>query len=1642
MKIVLRHLVLLCALFLWGAGANAQIAGGTYNIPGNYNTLAEAVTALNTQGVSGNVIINMLPGNPETAPAGGYQLGSATLNASVAANRTITIRGNGNMITAQQCSGCVAATIRGIFFITGVDYLTIDSLNLQENSLNTTVNTRMNWGYALVKLNASDGCHNVTIRKCIITMDLAQTNALGAGIYTGNHLVTATTALTPTAVAGTHSNNLFTNNVITARRGVLMNGYNAPVGSRPGLFDQENTISDNELHFGVSAANASFVAAGVHVQYQHNLQVTNNKFDNLNGASVIGNSPTYGVYFNTTNDVNLTCRDNIFELSTAHNTAVIQGIHSRIQGDGTVTFSNNIFRNFNFTHANGHSSQWADATVFIEQVNVVRDLHVTDNQAVNNTGLRKAGQFCMFRYGFQGAGLAAAVPTDSVNARITGNRMQHFGQLIHNPAASVNQQMLFLDFISIEFPTNDIAKPGRITVSNNELSDVSLSMGRFWGILGGYSGQDFEIAHNTFARISSVGNDNAEDIVIGGGPIEHLIGANVTVRNNVIRDISRDGGVFRGIAIGMSRRYFSDWGTPFAPPMPGSVVHCHNNLISNISVLNSTRATGTVGMWITGGENYVYNNFITDIMHNVSITGIDMGMYGIPQYSYQDPETQLDHSKSRIYNNTIKIGEIATPLSGVSVHGIVYSQQNDTSDIRNNIIHINATGGSFYHVACIKGLYSYRLHSTVAQHGSPGVSPPAGVNLNNNLYYVPAGINTYIYVEDSVNNLTNTLLRNGFGIGGLVENPTRHLFNDPGFNTLCSGYKPFIGSGREQGSFWESSLVPGSVFGTYAPSGPSFAKSNAALIATPPITTDFAGVSRGSAPDMGALQFTGSVPSSTPPVITITQTMPLITYCTDAAAVGAHITAAGGLNTTTGTAPRLYYKKASETNAFGNYPAQNNASFDGWKYVEAIGTAPNFIFNIDYNRLHSPIAAGDSITYFVIAQDNASTPNVAVNIAGFSSGCNLPGVNLNPSIGATTAMPVSRGYRILSLPVMTATAGQAQYCMNGVAHLKLISLPQGATAQWQEDRGTGGSTWFDIPGANGIDYVSGTLIANNSYRAVIRCNSVVVATSNEVPIIISGTPAPTNVFPGHRCGSGPVTLRASSPGHSLIWYETLSGGGSLHRGDTFVTPSLTLSRDYYVSAYNTLVSGQHIGIVAPSGSVSSGTANNGLKFDALNPFILDSVSIFPSSGSLGDIYIKLVDSSGTVLQTKTINAGPLQLNVANRIHLGFHIPAGVNHRLVMDGPGGNIPNFRYQSSAVGFPREAQGIVSIKEGISTSGIWYYFFDWVISTGCESATRTPVRAIISPAPAMTAAATNPVICNGDATTLTVTSGNAGYTYQWVPGSLSGSAVTVSPSVTTTYYVTATDNTGGVFSGCANSDSVTVTVNPSPVSFFNYNGNTTFCYGADSLLLTAGGTAGGYQWQRNGINISGAVAPDYMARDSGSYQLVMKDGSCADTSGELILTVYSLPVPVIVMNGNELTVDKPYSSYQWYWNGQLIPGATSATYHVIQNGRYTVRVEDGNNCAGMSAELPFALDVSDVTTPAAGVHIYPNPASTVVHIDAPYPVRVTVSSVDGKTVLSRAETNRLDLSHLVDGVYMIRVEDRNGVLVGMEKLVKIMR
>jgi hypothetical protein len=419
-----------------------------------------------------------------------------------------------------------------------------------------------------------------------------------------------------------------------------------------------------------------------------------------------------------------------------------------------------------------------------------------------------------------------------------------------------------------------------------------------------------------------------------------------------------------------------------------------NTLHSNINALNNN-ATGvnsvTYGYVLAGGSgtNLVSNNFISNL--TASGSGLVTGVVGI----YHNTTV----ATLKAYYNTVNIGAISG-ATNFGAAGVVFPVSGTTLlDLKNNIININATPNGTGVAAAVRR----------AGTGTANTAPvAANFAANNNIYNINSGAQNYLYVDAT--STANTV--NGYAVSGLTPSVPNNIVNDANFNTSCGLYKVFMGA-REGATYSENNLVAGPFPATFVPSGASYAESNGGAT-TPATTNDYGSFARTPIADAGALQFGGTAIDAAGPSISYTALTN--TICTSGPTLAATISDPSGVNVTPGLAPRLYYRKGAvpaEADAFGTYPGDNTNAFNGWKYVEATGTAPNFTFVIDYSKLTSPMIIGDSLTYFIMAQDNNGVANVGKNVVTFSGTFCPTSVDLS---GITNTTSLTNGYRIIGIP--------------------------------------------------------------------------------------------------------------------------------------------------------------------------------------------------------------------------------------------------------------------------------------------------------------------------------------------------------------------------------------------------------------------------------------------------------------------------------------------------------------------------------------------------------------------------------------------------------------------------------------------------
>ncbi len=334
-------------------------------------------------------------------------------------------------------------------------------------------------------------------------------------------------------------------------------------------------------------------------------------------------------------------------------------------------------------------------------------------------------------------------------------------------------------------------------------------------------------------------------------------------------------------------------------------------------------------------------------------------------------------------------------------------------------------------------------------------------------------------------------------------------------------------------------------------------------------------------------------------------------------------------------------------------------------------------------------------------------------------------------------------------------------------------------------------------------------------------------------------------------------------------------------------------------------------------------------------------------------------------------------------------------------------------------------------------------YTVTNGGGCSTSVTYNENVLPAPVVAAITGTANVCMG----LTVTLSDATPGGVWStsnPGiaivTSSGVVTGISTGVANISYTVTSGTTG-----CSSSSVTSMTVgSPMPALALLPVGSATLCHGMPvnlSVVTTGGGLT--YQWYVAGSPILGEVSSTYTATTAGMYTASVSNGSCS-----VILpatNVVNPPMPVISLDTlPNLLFTGSFVTYQWYLNGVAIPGAT--TNNVLQGPTgsiYTVVVSDINGCTDTSAVWivggSTVLNVNPVIN-GSDIKVYPNPASSILHIDAPVKVFVSVLTTDGRLFIDHSEAVSVNVGQLADGMYMIMVYDEHNNLLKAEKFMKV--
>jgi hypothetical protein len=176
------------------------------------------------------------------------------------------------------------------------------------------------------------------------------------------------------------------------------------------------------------------------------------------------------------------------------------------------------------------------------------------------------------------------------------------------------------------------------------------------------------------------------------------------------------------------------------------------------------------------------------------------------------------------------------------------------------------------------------------------------------------------------------------------------------------------------------------------------------------------------------------------------------------------------------------------------------------------------------------------------------------------------------------------------------------------------------------------------------------------------------------------------------------------------------------------------------------------------------------------------------------------------------------------------------------------------------------------------------------------------------------------------------------------------------------------------------------------------------------------------------------------TGLYTITLPNIDGCDSTVLLNLEVDTFQVAFTV-TGYVLTAAAPYTTYQWLLNGANIPGATSNTYTITQDGQYKLIGTNANGCTDTSDvyNVTNYTGIDDINNIAAQINVYPNPVRDMVFINAPLKTDLVLTDISGKIILQKREAKQISLEGLSPGIYFLRILDKNNHFLKAEKLVK---
>ena len=1546
------------------AQVTVTATAGTSNT--SYTSVNAAFTAINAGTHQGAITITVTANTTEPAT-----VVPLLRSASPSSYTSVLIKPSGNVTINSAAS---PSANRGIIELAGADNVTIDGDDpgtAGDKNLSIVAVSSSTAGIACIRLSSNsttgaDGANNNTIKNCIITgsRNSATTTTSSYGIQFSNGTSTSSTS------TGAYSslNTLIQNNLITR----AYYGINA-IGNSTTYYNTGTQIIGNTIGSATSGLNVGL--------YGINLSYTS---ANATGAAIIegndiqgGDATTgigtniSGIYLNTAANSTIIRRNNIHNVANPSSggwgaygigiVAAVTGVeiyNNFIRDITTTNYSTSVstaYQNYGIYVSSGATGlKIIHNTIYLNLANATNVgtanpasacINLTSSSAtitqmynnilVNNQGTASTAAFCIITAGTANIS-GGAINNNDYYANGNGKIGYYNSAVVATltawqtatgkDALSLNEAPIFTSATDLHIPTNTI------TLLESSGAPVATT-----GINNDIDGQ-------TRPGISSYGFGTAPDM--GADEFDGRVQYTCTT------------------------------------PAPGNTLTSANNLCLgqtvNLSLQNATTGTGVSYQWQSSPDNVTYTNIASAFSPTLSLTPTAALWYRCKVKCLSGPDSTYSNPV-----NILFINNVLTTTNGTrcGTGTVVLQATGNTGGILN--WYANATGGA------------------AIGTGTSFTTPSLLTTTN---FYVaseaiaPGDVTIGTATTTSSNSGTSPFSQNW------ESNHSQYLI-------LASD---LTAAGLSAGNITAMSLNITSKVSTFPFTGYSIKMANSTLTSltalTAPTFTNVYGPTNYTSV-AGANNFTFTAPFNWDGSSNI-----LVDICFDN-----DPTSSGTFWSSNDV---VQARTTAYTSVAGNYA--DNSTLCGSTTAGSSGTTTNLpIFKFSGNATCSsprktviatitPAPAFDITNDKTVCNNAITTLTVTTGASSFNNVTWSPVTNLYTNAAAT--VPYTAGsntntvyhrsattglinytatalnttslcgnldtVKIQTLPAATtAIAATGSMCLTGTTSLSLSPAITQTNLGYQWQSSPNNIAFTDISGATSATYTTPTLTTTNYYRATIKNSDGNVCFNSVSDTVFISNPVVLTANSAERCGPGALDLTATTnPGYTLNWYAAATGGAAIASGNTFTTPALTATTNYYVSSEyitpkeltigtaGTTTSGSGTSpfsqtwesnhsqyLILASDLTAAGLSAGNITAMSLN--ITSKSSTFPFTG----YSIKMTNTALTSLTALTAPAftnvyGPTNYtSVAGANNFTFTTPFnwnGTSNILVdicFDNDPGSLGTFwssndvvqsrttTYTSVAGVYADNSTLCGNITSGTSGTVSNLPIFKFNGNTACTSP-RTTVTATIKAKPTAGLSPTGNInLCNNDEELLTATGGG---TYSWLRnGNIIArqSNATLSVSQTDPYRAIVT-----AANGCKDtSATANIIVQPDPVVFL---GNDTAYCGNIPYTLNAGNAGATFLWNNN------STASTLNVLNPGQYSVTVTNTYNCSSSDTINITHYPYPIvnlgnDTIICRVQPLILDAANAGAAYAWNNN----ATTQTISVNQAGTYSVTVTNGFSCVG---------------------------------------------------------------------------------------------